>query len=260
MRKGIYLAFLPGESPEEKFVQAAALGFQCVEIPTLLTEAERKRYRQAAVAAGIAIPSVMNSIHWSSPLSDPDPAVRAASREGMLASLATAVEVGADTVLLVPAVVKPEVTYEQAWQRSTAEIEKLLPAYQKAKVCIGIENVGNKFLLSPLEFNAYLDAFGTPYLQAYFDIGNYCAIAYPQHWIRSLGKRLKKVHIKGYDQSSKTFTKSLLASTIDWAEVRQALRDVAYDDVLTAELPGEGETIQDKVRNISLEMDQILAL
>lgn len=260
MRKGIYLAFLPGESPEEKFVQAAALGFQCVEIPTLLTEAERKRYRQAAVAAGIAIPSVMNSIHWSSPLSDPDPAVRAASREGMLASLATAVEVGADTVLLVPAVVKPEVTYEQAWQRSTAEIEKLLPAYQKAKVCIGIENVGNKFLLSPLEFNAYLDAFGTPYLQAYFDIGNYCAIAYPQHWVRSLGKRLKKVHIKGYDQSSKTFTKSLLASTIDWAEVRQALRDVAYDDVLTAELPGEGETIQDKARNISLEMDQILAL
>ncbi len=260
MRKGIYLSYLPGESPEEKFLQAASLGFHCVEIPTLLTAADRQRYRAAATAAGVEIPSVMNSAHWSSPLSDPDPAVRAASREGMLASLATAQEVGADTVLLVPAVVKPEVTYEQAWERSVAEIEKLLPAYQQAQVCIGIENVGNKFLLSPLEFNAYLDAFATPFLQAYFDVGNYCAIAYPQHWIRTLGSRLKKVHLKGYDFSNKTYTASLLAGTIDWPEVMRALKEVGYNDVLTAEIIGEGESALDKARNISLEMDQIMAL
>ncbi len=260
MRKGIYWAFLPGESPEEKFVAAAELGFQCVEVPTLLTPEERKRHQLAAAAAGITVPSVMNSSHWSSPLSDPDSAVRQASREGMLASLATAVALGADTVLLVPAVVKPDVTYEQAWERSVAEIEKLLPDYQSAEVCIGIENVGNKFLLSPLEFVNYLDAFATPYVQAYFDVGNYCAIGYPQHWIKTLGKRLKKVHIKGYDFNSKTYTKSLLAGTIDWPAVRQALREVGYNDVLTAEIAGEGETALDKVRNISSEMDQILAI
>ncbi|NMA20997.1 MAG: sugar phosphate isomerase/epimerase [Lentisphaerae bacterium] len=258
MRKGIYLSFLPGESPEEKFCKAAELGFSCVEVPTLETDAERKRYRQAASAAGVSIPSVMNSRHWASPLSDPDPAVRRLSREGVLHSLATATELGADTVLLVPAVVKPDVTYEQAWERSVAEIEILLPAFASKKVCLTIENVGNKFLLSPLEMTAYIDYFDSPFLGAYFDVGNICLYGYPQHWILRLGKRLKKVHIKGFDTRTRAFTSSLLGGDIDWKAVCQALRKVGYDDVLTAELAGEGETPLDKARNISSEMDRIL--
>lgn len=258
MRKGIYLNFLPGESPEEKFCKAAELSFSCVEIPALETEAERQRYRKAALAAGISVPSVMNSRHWASPLSDPDPAVRRLSREGVLHSLATAVELGADTVLLVPAVVKADVTYEQAWERSVSEIEILLPAFEAAKVSLTIENVWNKFLLSPLEMTSYIDYFDSAFLGAYFDVGNICFFGYPQHWILRLGKRLKKVHIKGFDTRTRAFTSSLLGGDIDWKAVCQALQQVGYDDVLTAEIAGEGESPLAKAQNISSDMDRIL--
>lgn len=260
MRKGIYYSLLPGETPEAKFESATKFGFSDVEIPTLNTSAERERFLSAAGASGIKIPSVMNNVHWAKPMSDPDPAVRAESRAGMMASLETAVAVGADTVLLVPAVVKPGIcTYQEAWDRSSAEIAKLLPAYAEQQVVIGIENVWNKFLLSPLEFNQYIDAFDSPWVGAYFDVGNIMTYGFPEQWIVSLGKRLRKVHIKGFKVEDRTWC-SLLAGSTDWAAVMAALREVGYNDVLTAELAGAGETHEARMVNISTDMDKIFAM
>ena len=260
MRKGIYYSLLPGETPEEKFASAARFGFVGVEIPTLGGASDRNRYLAAAAASGIKIPSVMNQAHWASPLSDPDPAVRAKSVEGMMASLETASAVGADTVLLVPAVVKPQIcSYQEAWDRSSAEIAKLFPAYAARKVGIGIENGGNKFLLSPLEFNRYVDAFGSPWVGAYFDVGNIMAYGYPEQWIVSLGRRLRKVHVKGFKVEDRTWC-SLLASSIDWAAVMRAFRQVGYDDIITGELTGAGDTHEARMTNISTDMDKILAM
>lgn len=257
MLKGIYLSLLPGDSIEEKFVNAASYGFTHVEVPSLETEAERLLHRSAADAAGIKVASVMNSKHWALPLSASDKTTREASAKGIIEALETALVMSADTVLLVPAVVNPEVTYEQAWQRSTAEIEKLLPFYEKEKVILAIENVGNKFLLSPLEMNAYIDYFASPYLAAYFDVGNICLYGFPQHWIKTLGKRIKKLHIKGYDSQKRRATENLLGGDIDWQAVCQALKEIDYNDVITAELTGKGEDPIAKVKNISQEMDQI---
>lgn len=260
MRKGIYYSLLPGETPEEKFASAARFGFVGVEIPTLGGASDRNRYLAAAAASGIKIPSVMNQAHWASPLSDPDPAVRAKSVEGMMASLETASAVGADTVLLVPAVVKPQIcSYQEAWDRSSAEIAKLIPEYAARKVGIGIENVWNKFLLSPLEFNRYIDAFGSPWVGAYFDVGNIMAYGYPEQWIVSLGRRLRKVHVKGFKIEDRTWC-SLLASSIDWAAVMRAFRQVGYDDIITGELTGAGDTHEARMTNISTDMDKILAM
>lgn len=259
MQKGICYGFLPGATVEEKFAQAATLGFACVEIPTLATDADRRQFRAAADAAGIRVPSIMNQAHWSSPLSDADPAVRAKSVEGMMASLATAEVLGADTVLLVPAVVKPDVTYEQAWERSRAEISRMLPAYAEKRVIIAIENVWNRFLLSPIEFCSYVDSFNSPWLAAYFDVGNILAYGYPEHWIKSLGKRLKKVHIKGFDSSKHAWT-SLLKGTVNWPAVMAALRAVGYNGVVTAELRGEGDDAAAQAKNVSEDMDKIFAM
>lgn len=259
MRKGIYYSTLIGDTPEEKFACAAKYGFKCVEIPTLNTPEERSRFRSAAEDNGISIPSVMNQAHWSCPLSDPDAAVRAKSAEGMMNSLETALATGADTVLLVPAVVTPFVTYERAWEVSQLEIDKFLPDYEDAQVCIGIENVGNKFLLSPLEFCQYIDEFDSRWVRAYFDVGNYVRHAYPEHWIATLGARIKKVHIKGYDVKSQSFC-SLLDGTIDWKAVMCSLRCAGYDDVLTAELAGKGDTPDERLTNISSDMDTIMEM
>lgn len=176
-----------------------------------------------------------------------------------MASLATAEALGADTVLLVPAVVKPDVTYEQAWERSQAEIRRMLPAYAEKRVIIAIENVWNRFLLSPIEFCSYVDSFNSPWLAAYFDVGNILAYGYPEHWIKSLGKRLKKVHIKGFDSSKHAWT-SLLKGTVNWPAVMAALRAVGYNDVITAELRGEGDDAAAQARNVSEDMDKIFAM
>ena len=105
---------------------------------------------------------------------------------------------GADTVLLVPAVVNPQTSYHDAWTRSQEQIRKLIPMAQELKVIIGIEEVWNKFLLSPIEFARYVDEFQSPWIRAYFDVGNVVIYGYPQDWIRTLGKRIVKLHIKDF--------------------------------------------------------------
>ena len=159
--------------------------------------------------------------------------------EGMRTSLRNAKLWGADTVLLVPAVVNPETSYAQAWERSQQQIRKLIPLAEEAKVIIGIEEVWNKFLLSPLEFARYVDEFNSPWIRAYFDIGNVAIQAYPQDWIRTLGKRIVKVHVKDFSFKKRLaeFT-PLLEGEIDWRAVHAALADIGYQGTATVELSG----------------------
>ena len=141
----------------------------------------------------------MNFEHWNSPLSSADPAVVSKSVAGMETSLRNAKLWGADTVLLVPAVVNPQTSYQDAWTRSQKVIrERLLPLAAELKVVIAVEEVWNKFLLSPLEFARYVDEMGSPWVKAYFDVGNVVFYGYPQDWIRTLGPRIVKVHLKDF--------------------------------------------------------------
>ena len=259
MKKGICYGCLPNGEPAARFALAAELGFQCVEVPTLRTDEERATYLKASQASGVAVSSVMNLDHWGCPLSDPDPAVRAKSVAGILESIDTAAALGGDIVLVVPAVVTAAVTYEQAWERSRDTLASILPQAAKANVALAVENVWNKFLLSPIEFAAYVDSFKSPYMAAYFDVGNIVAYGFPQHWIQTLGPRLRKVHIKGFDGPKHAWTQ-LLAGSIDWAAVMAALRAVGYADAITAELQGPGPDARAGVAAISADMDQILAL
>jgi len=258
MKKGICLGSVPGETPEAKFKLAKEAGFDGVEINTLSTPEERRRYKEIANLVGIEIPSIMNSRHWAKPLSDPDPEVRRESVQGVIDSIETAVVVGADTVLLVPAVVNERVTYEEAYGRSQAEIQELAKVAEEKRIFIAIENVWNKFLLSPIEFARYIDEFESDYVVAYFDVGNIVFYGYPQHWIRTLGKRIKKVHVKGFDANKRIFT-YLYEGTMDWKAVRKAFEDVGYDDYLTAELPINRDDPEGTVRKISKDLDRIIA-
>ena len=258
MKKGICFGSLPGNA-EEKFRLAKDAGYDGVEINTVDTDEESKKLKAIADSVGLEIPSIMNSAHWQFPLSDPDPAVREKSVDGMKKSLASASIVGADTVLLVPGVVNENVCYEDAYETSQKEIKKLAEIAEERKVSIAIENVWNKFLLSPIEFARYIDEIGSEYVAAYFDVGNILLYGFPQQWIRTLGTKIKKVHVKGFKVGPKSFT-YLLDSDVNWVEVMKAFKDVGYDGYITAELPTYKSFPEQMVYDTSAHLDKIFGL
>jgi hexulose-6-phosphate isomerase len=242
-KKAVLISMLPKElSYHDRFKLAVDSGFAGIEMRTVPDAKEAEEIRDASGRTGLRVHSVMNSEHWNSPLSSADPAVVAKSVAGMETSLRNAKLWGADTVLLVPAVVNPETSYKDAWTRSQKVIrERILPLAQELKVVVAVEEVWNKFLLSPLEFARYVDEFNSPWVKAYFDVGNIVFYGYPQDWVRALGPRIVRVHLKDFqlDRPNGRFNwKNLGEGDIDWVEVRRAFGEIGYDGWMTTEISG----------------------
>jgi L-ribulose-5-phosphate 3-epimerase len=204
IKKGLVFDMLPSSlSYTDRFKLARDVGFEVVQAPTTPDKHEAEEIKKAADAANVRIDSVMNMDHWKYPLSSSDSAVVAKSMEGMRTSLHNAKLWGSDAVLLVPAVVNAQTSYRDAWTRSQTEIRKLIPLAAELKVVIAIEEVWNKFLLSPLEMAKYISEFESPWIKAWFDVGNVVLYGYPQDWIRTLGKSVYKVHLKDFKRKEK---------------------------------------------------------
>jgi len=198
----------------------------------------------------------MNMDHWKFPLSSGDPDVVKKSLAGMNTSLHNAKLWGSDTVLLVPAVVDPHTSYKDAWTRSQQQIRTLLPLAEELKVVIAIEEVWNKFLLSPLEMSRYIEEFGTPWIKAWFDVGNVVLYGYPQDWIHTLGKSIVKVHLKDFKRAKDHYEwVNLGDGDVDWPAVRQAFLDVGYSGSVIAELEAGNESY---LRDVSARIDRLL--
>ncbi len=243
IRKSVLISMLPKDRPyAERFAIGREAGFEAIEMQTLAKEDEAAEAKEAAQKTGLRIHSVMNMEHWNSPLSSSDPDVVTRSVRGMETSLKNAALWGADTVLLVPAVVDASTSYKDAYARSQRVIrERLLPMARDLKVIIAVEEVWNKFLLSPLEFARYVDEFESPWIRAYFDVGNVVIYAFPQDWIRTLGPRIVKIHLKdfNFDRRNGRFTwKNIGEGDIDWLEVRKALGEIGYAGYVTTEVSG----------------------
>ena len=237
IERAIIDSMLPKDlSLVDRFKLAVEVGFESMEVRAVETETEAQEIHDAAQAAGLRIHSVMNQTHWRTPLSSPDPSEVEACVQGIRASLSQAQMYGADAVLLVPAVVRSDTTYEQAWERSVAEIRKLIPLAEQHDVMLAIEEVWNKFLLTARDFRQFIDDFNHPLVQAYFDVGNIVHYGVPEHWIRELGSRIVKVHLKDY--SRRLGFVNLGEGDVDWPAVRAALSDVGYTSEATVELRG----------------------
>jgi L-ribulose-5-phosphate 3-epimerase len=258
IKKAVEFSMLPQSlSVLAAFQLAKDCGFEQIECPTTPDESKAEEMNEASKKSGLRIHSVMNQAHWTYPLSSPDPSAVEKSLEGMRQSLKNAKLWGADTVLLVPAVVNAEVSYAEAWERSQRQIRKLIPIAQESKIVIGIEEVWNKFLLSPLEFANYIDSFESPWIKAYFDVGNVAINGYPQDWIRVLGKRIVKLHIKDFKfERNVASWVSLKEGQIDWRAVHASLAAINYKGTATVELPG-GDG--DYLKEVNRRFEQILS-
>ncbi len=257
IRKCVLYSMMPRDlSPRAKFDLAKEVGFEGVEIGTVTDPALAEEIARASADAKVRIHSIMNQAHWRYPLSSGDPAVVESSMEGMRTSIRNARLFGADTVLLVPAVVDAKTSYADAWKRSQAQIRKLIPVAAEAKVVIAVEEVWNKFLLSPLEFARYVDEFESPWVKAYFDVGNVLIWAFPQDWIRTLGKRIVKLHFKDFRFKNRLAEfVNLREGEIDWKEIYNALAEIGFRGDATVELSG-GD--RDYLAEVSRRVDLIL--
>lgn len=257
IQKGVLLDMLPAKlSFAQRFQLAKDTGFDFVQAPTTSDQHAANEIKQAAEQARIRIDSVMNMAHWDFPLSSSDPAVVEKSLSGMRTSLHNAKLWGCDAVLLVPAVVTPQTSYRDAWNRSQKEIRKLIPLAEELKIVIAIEEVWNKFLLSPLEMAAYIDEFKSPWIKAWFDVGNVLLYGYPQDWIRTLGERIVKVHLKDFKQKEDGYAwVNLGDGDADWAEIRKAFSEIGYSGSATVELDGGDEAY---LRDVSRRVDRLV--
>jgi L-ribulose-5-phosphate 3-epimerase len=257
IRKGVLTSMLPeGLSWPDKMAAAKEAGFVDIEAQTTEDPKEVAAIGAAAKAAGLRIHSVMNMAHWKHPLSSDNPADVEKSMAGMRLSLENAKAWGSDTVLLVPAVVNPRTRYEDAWKRSTKQIRELLPMAAEYKVTIAIENVWNKFLLSPLEMARYIDDFRSPWVKAYFDVGNIQFYGYATDWIYTLNNRIAKVHFKDFSfRKGVTNFSDLRDGDLDWKGIHKAFADIGYKNTATVELRG-GDVAY--LKEVSRRVDLIL--
>jgi len=264
VRKAVLFSMLPKElSLRERFELAKEVGFSELECHQTDDRAQAEAIKKAADEARIRIHSVMNGDHWRYPLSSADPDVVARSMKAMRTSLENARLWGADAVLLVPAVVDPKTSYRDAWTRSQQRIRELIPLAEKLGVVIAVEEVWNKFLLSPLEFARYVDEFNSRWVKAYFDVGNVLLWGYPQDWIRTLGGRIIKIHLKDFRFRQNPETRKreaefvdLREGEIDWKEVHRALAEIQYRGPATVELRGGDRAY---LAEVSRRVDLILA-
>jgi len=258
IKKAVLLSMLPKSmSMLDRFKLAMECGFEQIECPTTEDPGQAEEIKRAADGSGLRIHSVMNQAHWKYPLSSPDSAVVAESVKGMETSLRNARFWGADTVLLVPAVVDAKTGYADAWKRSQEQIRRMIPLAKELNVVIAVEEVWNKFLLSPLEFASYVDSFKSPFIRAYFDVGNVAISGYPQDWIRTLGPRIVKLHFKDFKFAKRQAEfVPLREGEIDWLEVYKALAEIGYKGSATVELPGGDK---EYLREVSRRFDLILS-
>lgn len=248
----------------QKFQLLRDARFAGVEVMSAM---DQKEVLAARDATGLAIPSVIIATHWTHPLTSPNPTMRETGLNGLKQGLRDAKAYGASSVLFVPGIVSKEISYADAYARATTEIAKAVPLAEELGVAIAIENVWNKFLLSPLEAAAFVDSFKSKAVRWHFDVGNVVDTGWPDQWVRILGPRIAKIHIKEFSRKLRDttgprtgFNVDLLTGDSDWPAVMTALDAVGYSGWLIAEqyrVPDMTDAAW--LSHLSTKMDQIIA-
>lgn len=243
----------PKEWPLEKvFENTKAYGFDGFEfwleenedsgfIHLNSTKEDAKRIRELADQYGLELSSLACGLGWKYPMSASDAEMRAKAKNVVKKQIELAHYLGCDSILVVPGYVQvtfiPDteiVDYEYAYNRMLEGIHELKEYAEECRVSIGIENVTNKVLMSPLEMRDFIDHFQSEYVGAYFDVANALFYGYPEHWARILGKRIKTIHIKDYFVDSGPV--DILTGEVDYPAVAKVLKEIPYNGWLVSEV------------------------
>ncbi|MEG0768740.1 MAG: sugar phosphate isomerase/epimerase family protein [Ruthenibacterium sp.] len=254
MKQGVSLfSFAENAQVQQIFTAAKQAGYDGVEpvmseegyLTPQTTEREILAIGHMARELGLSIPSVGVWSLWENNLVSDSEIIRQKAFSIVEKQLEAAYLLGADTILVVPGYVgcefaaKPEkIRYDIAYERSQQTLSRLAPQAAAAGVAIGIENVWNRFLLSPLETNRFLNEIGSAWVGMYLDVGNVMYIGYPEHWIELLAPHIKKLHLCDYrtGQAGVGAFVDLFAGDVDYKAVTRAIAAIGYDDYITLEM------------------------
>lgn len=239
----------------DKFKAVKAAGFDGVEAMSHMNNDE---VLKAYETTGLKPASVCCNTHWTKPLSHPDENARKEGLEGLVIALKDAKRYGASSVLLVPGVVNKDVSYDDCFKRSVAEIKKAVPTAKELGVQIAIENVWNNFIVKPEQAKDFLDAIDSPQVGWHFDIGNVIRYGAPEDWIPVLGKRILKLHVKEFGKV-KNFGVKLFEGDNNWPAIMKALDAVGYQGWAIAEQPGDQSKDEDALKDLSQRLDKVFA-
>lgn len=238
---------------DQKFKLAREAGFEGFEIdmsedgPVNLksSDADLKAFRKNAESQGLTLGSLATFLYWGANGCSDDPKNREKAAEILKRQIEVAAGIGADAILVVPGAVGVDfipgaevVRYDIAYERAKKLLQDAIPYAEKMGVTMCVENVWNKFLLSPLEMKSFVDSLGSERVGVYFDVGNVLSTGYPEHWIEILGSRIKRVHFKDYRRNVGTVDGfcDLLSGDIHWPAVMGALKKIGYKSFVSAEM------------------------
>ena len=269
-------SFKAGTSVTSCLEIAKAAGFDGIElalnetgeVSLTSTEKELLEIKKYAQDTEIELPSLATGLYWSYSLTSESKLIRDKAKSIVKKQLEMAAVIGADTILVVPGAVGVDfvsgseiVSYDKAYDYALEALTELKAEAESLKVSIGIENVWNKFLLSPLEMRDFIDKVSSDFIGVYLDVGNIIYTGYPEQWISILASRIKKIHFKDFRRSVGTLSGfvDLLAGDVNFPEVVKALHEINYHSYVTAEmLPNYTHHTNQIIFNTSNSMDQIL--
>lgn len=261
IQKALKFGMIAGDGTiQEKFMLAKSCGYDGIELDSP-SDWDMQEVINAKKASGLTIHGVVLSSHWSKPFNHQDESVRDEANESLERAIRDCKELGGTSVLVVPAVVNASMTYSDAYSTSQAELRKHIPLAESLGITLAFENVWNNFLLSPIEAARYVDEFESDHVGWYFDVGNIVNIGYPDHWIRTLSHRIKKLDVKDFSKNKrneqglwKGFDVKIGDGDSDWESVCNALQDIGYTGWATAEVGGGGE---ERLTEIANRMDKV---
>ena len=246
----------------DKMKAVKAAGFDGAEMASHMNQTDVLKARDET---GLEITSVCGERHWKQTLSHPDPKVREEGLAALKQTLRDAKAYGASSILLVPGVVNNEVSFDQCWTRSIEQIRLAIPLAEELGVKISIENVWNNFITSEDQAVKYLDEINSPSVGWHFDVGNIIRYGDPIVWVKTLGKRINRVHIKEYSRDRamrsgdvwKGFNAQLLEGANNWPGIMKAFDEVGYQNYLITE-QGGGDS-PEGLRDLCARLEKIIA-
>ncbi len=246
--------FEGGKNPKEAIDDASNLGLDGIEltfgeaIPENASKAECNEIKQYADGKGIGLKTMASGFFWGCSLSSSDPDERKKAITFAQKYLQAAAYLGVETVLLIPGAVdvawddsRPVTPYQEVWDNASDSLRNLVKLAGDLNVNIGIENVWNKFLLSPIEMKIFLEQFNSSHIGSYFDVANVLINGYPEHWIDILGNHIKAIHIKNFTRNDcggvlHGFGDSLNDGDLNYEQLKKSLSGIHYKGPLTVEM------------------------